>query len=415
MTTLQPSPEDYRTIGRYVTETICSLNPDYANLDADVLADVVETNVHNARIYFHAVIHQRRPTTEELSALAAAARRRVHQGVTLGAMLRAYRIGARAMWEKLSEARPDLDHRILTDSTLRYIDWVSSEAEHAYLAERDEMLNSRLETTKLLLARIVEDDFDDDAERDAAVRSLGLAPAETHVAVVVGPTGRATSTLDAPLLDLLQEVRRTVPNSTSGLLRRGAVILVPTSATSGLEELVETAMGRACAGPGIISAGIGRPAPTVAGLAGAVREAERARTLGEILFPERLVHSYESMGFYDLFRQGEPVDTFVRTVLGDHLGTERRGKVDLIRTLYVYFTLGMNRKAAAHRLGIHPNTLDYRLRQATRASGVNLTSAEGSFRFQLAVRLLPICSHTGWLEDEIGIADILSEAMRKPS
>ena len=405
----QPGPEDYEGIGQYVTETICALNPDYAKLDDDVLADVVQTNVHNARIYFDAVIHERRPTTEELATLAEAARRRVHQGVTLESMLRAYRLGARAMWEKLSQARPDLDHRTLTDSTLRYIDWVSSEAERAYLAERDDMLNSRVETTRLLLARLVEEDFVTGQERDAAVRSLGLDPAAPHVAAVVGRTGRATGTLDESLHHLLREIRRTVPNSTSGLLRRGAVILVPTSGTSGLEELLETAMARVGTEPGLMSAGIGRPAPTAAGLAGTVREAERARTLGEILVPDRRVHSYESMGFYDLFRQGEPVDTFVRTVLGDHLGTERRGKVDLIRTLYVYFTLGMNRKAAANRLGIHPNTLDYRLRQATRASGVNLTSAEESFRFQLAVRLLPICSQTGWLGDETGVADILAD------
>ena len=119
MTKSQPDAEDFDRVGRYVTETICAANPDYANLPPAVIADVVETNVQNARIYIHAVVHQSRPSSEELAALADAARRRVHQGVPLEGMLRAYRIGARAMWEQFSVSRSDLDPYVLTDYTLR--------------------------------------------------------------------------------------------------------------------------------------------------------------------------------------------------------------------------------------------------------------------------------------------------------
>lgn len=408
MTRSQPEAEDFGQIGRYVTETICAANPDYAHLDPAVLDDVVETNVHNARIYVHAVVQQSRPTSQELASLADAARRRVHQGVTLESMLRAYRVGARAMWEKLNESRPDLDHRMLTEHTLRYIDWVSSEAERAYLAERDRLLDSRLEATRLLLSRVVEDDFPTAEERDAAVRSLGLDPLQPHVTVVIGATSRVRGTLDATLLEILQEIRRLIPSTTSALLRRGAVILVPASATSGIEALVDRALRKPDAEPDSVSAGLGRPAPTAEGLSRAVREAERARALGEILFPGQRVHTYEATGFFDLFRQGEPLDAFVATVLGELLGADHKSKIDLVRTLYVYFTLGMNRRAAATRLGIHPNTLDYRLRQAAKTSGVDLTSPESSFRFQLAVRLLPLCAQTAWLDDENGLTQILA-------
>jgi hypothetical protein len=410
VTTSQPGGEDFGRVGRYVTEAICAAHPEYAHLDAAVLADVVETNVQNARIYVHAVVHQSRPTSDDLASLADAARRRVHQGVSLEAMLRAYRIGARAMWEKLSESRPDLDHRILTDYTLRYIDWVSSEAETAYLAERDSLLNSRLEATRLLLSRIVEDDFSTAEERDAAVRSLGLDPSHPHVGVVIGATSRAGSTLDTILLEILQEIRRHIPGTTSALLRRGAVLVVPTAATSGIEALLDRALRRPDDESSLVSAGLGRPAPTAEGLATAVREAERARALGEILFPRRRVHTYDETAFFDLFRQGEPVDTFVAAVLGELVSTDRTSKIDLVRTLYVYFTVGMNRRAAATRLGIHPNTLDYRLRHAAKDLGADLTAPETSFRFQLAVRLLPLCTQTAWLDDDKdGIAQILAQ------
>ncbi|WAM19419.1 PucR family transcriptional regulator [Rhodococcus sp. JS3073] len=409
MTESQPDAEDFDSVGRYVTDTICAANPDYAQLPAAVLVDVVETNVQNARIYLHAVAHQSQPTSQELASLADAARRRVRQGVPLEGMLRAYRIGARAMWEKFSESRPDLDPHALTDYTLRYIDWVSSEAERAYLAERDNLLNSKLEATRLLLSRIVADDFHTADERNAAVRSLGLNPEQPHVTVVIGPTRRASTTVDALLLELLQTCRRLIPGATSALTRRGVVILVPAAATSGIEALVNQALRQSKAGPDDVSAGLSRPAPTAEGLAAAVHEAERARTLGEILFPKRGLHTYEATGFFDLFRQGTPVDTFVATVLGGLGGTERTSKVDLVHTLYVYFTLGMNRRAAASQLGIHPNTLDYRLRQAAKTSGVDLTSPERSFRFQLAVRLLPLCTQTAELEDKDELTQFLVE------
>ncbi|WP_414710583.1 helix-turn-helix domain-containing protein [Pseudonocardia sp.] len=54
-------------------------------------------------------------------------------------------------------------------------------------------------------------------------------------------------------------------------------------------------------------------------------------------------------------------------------------------------------RATATRLGIHPNTLDYRLQKAAQVGGIDITNSEKSFRFQLAVRLLPICSRKSWL------------------
>ncbi|BBG00896.1 MULTISPECIES: PucR family transcriptional regulator [Pseudonocardia] len=406
MTTSQQDPAgDFESIGRYVTRTICDENVDYSVLDTSVLADVVETNVHNARIYTHAILDRRKPTSDDLAALAAAARRRVHQGVTLEAMLRAYRIGARAMWADLSTRRPDIDQSVLTDWTLRYIDWVSSEAERAYLRERDQLVDSRHETIRLLISRLIEDDFPSPRDRDDAARTLGLDSSAPHVAVLIGPTGGSGGSVDELLQAVQQEIRRAVPGAVAVLLRRGTVVVVPGTGTTGIEQAVRRCVTRVTDRAGIISAGVGRPATSLAGLGTAVHEAERAKALGEILQPDGWVHRYEEMSFFDLFRHGDPVDSFVETVLGDHLdGAESTGRIDVIRTLYVYFTVGMNRRVAASRLGIHPNTLDYRLRQASKTAGVDLTSSENSFRYQLAVRLLPICSSSSRLYDRIGPA-----------
>jgi hypothetical protein len=381
---------------------ICGDIPEYAALDDSIKLELVRTNASNARLYLEVVVREKMPSPAELLVLATAARKRVHQGISLEALLRAYRVGARALWNQASQHRPDLDQHLLTDLTLRYVDCTSSAAEHAYAAERASMLNSRSEAIRLLLSRVVEDDFTTATDRQDAVRALGLDLAQLHVAVVIGASGPTAdpAAVDDAAASVLEEVRRAVPTSVCALLRRGVVVVIPAGYTEGVGSLIELALRRGPATAQLLTAGIGRPSHGEGGLSTTVLEAERARTLGGILFPDRLIHRYESIDFFDLFRQGDAVEGFVHSVLGDFARHDRDGRTDLVRTLCVYFALGMNRKAAATRLGIHPNSLDYRLRQAVRVGGIDVTSAENSFRFQLAIRLLPICrKYPDWALD----------------
>ncbi|MBK1787826.1 PucR family transcriptional regulator [Prauserella cavernicola] len=412
MTGSQRGFEDPEEIGRLLTETICAQHPDYAALSPEVYADVVDANVQNARLYAYVVLEDKRPTPAQLASLADAARRRVGQGVTLESLLRAYRIGARRMWKEMSERRPDLDQHALTDLTLNYIDWISTTGEHAYLGEQRRLLASGHDRTRLSLGALVEDHFTTDDERDAAVGELGLDPAGAHVGAVIAGAHTGVAVPVEQLWGVLQSVRRSAPTSVAAVLPRGAVVLFPASATTGISELLHRAL-QSASGPhaDVLRAGVGEPRAGAAQIAATVREAERALLLGGILHPGKPVHGYEDIRFFDLFRQGEPVDEFVRVVLGEQLKADRagRGRLDMIKTLYVWFTLGMNRKASAERLGVHPNTLDNRLRQATNLFGVDVTSPEQSFRFQLAVRLIPLCNRAEWLDGPPALADILGD------
>jgi hypothetical protein len=374
---------DFDATGQLVLDTIVAAHPEYASLTAEVYADVLAANVANARVYHHVVTAHRQPTDAELAQVTAGARRRVHQGVSLEALLRSYRIGARAMWRTMRDSRPDLDDAELTDWTLRWLDWVSSAAERAFLAEQELLVDSRRDRTRLLVKRVVEEDFASDAERITALEALGLRIEDPHVGVVAdGGDG---------LAELVAAVTRVVPRSVGAVLRRGgAVLLVPASSVEALSAVIDDVLVRLSARTEVVTVGVGRPTTSAHGLATSVREAERARTLGTILSPDRRTHAYEAIEFFDLFRDDGRVEEFVREVLGEHL-TAPHGRTDLISTLYTYFTLGMNRAAAARRLRIHPNTLDYRLRRARASYGADLISPEYSFRFQLAVRLLPLC------------------------
>jgi hypothetical protein len=397
VTAAQVSLDALTAISRHMLSAICQDVGEYAALNESVKRDLVSVNVHTAQLFLEVVDQRRMPTDAQLEVLAAAARERFRQGVPLPSVLRAYRVGGHEMWRCISHDLPDLDHCLLADFTLCYINCTSTVAEHAYAAAQDDMLNSRSEATRILLSRLVQDDFASASERREAIQALGLDPDRPHVAVIIGLDYGVASPAEDTLADVLNDVRHVVPTAVSAALHRCAIALIPATHSSGVSALLRTAIPQRTPRAGAVTVGIGRPAAGDDGILATVREANRARVVGEILFRNLTVHEYDSLGCYDLFRHDEAVDEFVDGVLADFARHDEHSRGELIRTLLAYFTLGMNRRAAATRLGIHPNTLDYRLRKASEVAGVEVTDPELSFRFQLAVRLLPICAKKSWL------------------
>jgi DNA-binding PucR family transcriptional regulator len=55
-----------------------------------------------------------------------------------------------------------------------------------------------------------------------------------------------------------------------------------------------------------------------------------------------------------------------------------------------FFAAGMVRKAAAAQLGIHPNSLDYRLKMIEETSGYPVRSGNSAFKLQLELKPLPL-------------------------
>jgi len=117
------------------------------------------------------------------------------------------------------------------------------------------------------------------------------------------------------------------------------------------------------------------------------------------LNPKGLVHRYDDLRVFDLFKEDSSVDSFVQEVLSPLLALDRTRNTHMIETLDAFFTHGMVRKAAAAQLEIHPNTLDYRLRAIEDALGYAVRLGTGAFKLQLALKLLPLARNAlarGW-------------------
>ena len=64
---------------------------------------------------------------------------------------------------------------------------------------------------------------------------------------------------------------------------------------------------------------------------------------------------------------------------------EKHGS-DYVQTLFAYFDAFGDTPTAAKRLGVHPNTLRYRLRRIKEFSGIDLTDPQHRLAAELQLR-----------------------------
>ena len=364
--------------------------PEYANLaDPELDRDFAEVNRRNVEIFFRSLAEDRAPSAAELALLGAAARRRRNQAVPLEAIFHSYRVGVRVMWECLLEVAPQQDHGRLAVLALEYSDRVSTAAAQAYVEERQRAVQSRQDAARLLLTRVITQQIADEAAVLGEAAELGLDFAQPHVAMVAAGAGdslRGSTRSDLALSAVQTALADALPGALAVLLSVGLVAVVPAASTTLAEELVS----RSFEGDETYGVGFGSMASGVAGLAASYQEALRARALGGILHPGRVVHRYAELRIFDLFKEGETMDAFVKEVLRPLLELEPIPRQRMADSLNAIFTAALNRKLAARRLGIHQNTLSHRVRRIEALLGGSLLSGEFCFRVQLALRLLPL-------------------------
>jgi sugar diacid utilization regulator len=379
-----------RSIARRLEEEI----PAYARVPGSAIEqELIEIETRNLELYLGALADERLPDPEELADLEVASGVRLRQGFPLEAVLRAGRLEAQAMWEIVIAHAPAESLARLATLTMQYLDLLNSVSERGYLHAREDMGRSLEEAIRLFLGRIVSGDFADDAEAEAEARLLGYDLSALRIGVVIEPGSLpavARSVVDMRLADVVRDLRRRFPDSPAGLVDLGVVLAVPGASADEVARILATTIGSGDDGGFHLTAGLGSPRAGAHGMMVSLREARRARALGSLLEPQGQVHKYDELRLLDLFKQDATTDSFVQEVLGPVLGRDKRSRAHIVETLDAFFAAGMVRKAAAAQLGIHPNSLDYRLRMIEATLGYPVRSGNSAFKLQLALKLLPL-------------------------
>jgi hypothetical protein len=278
-----------------------------------------------------------------------------HAGRSLENLLAAYRIGARVTWRRFVEAGTagGLTPEELFDigeAIFAYIDVLSSESAEGYALEAQAEAGSRREARRLVVEALASGgDLPEGAdwEPPREVAALVLDPGEEDAA------------------DAADRLARDVGAQVVATARDGLVVaFVGDPAGPGRRALLEAAVGErpAALGP------IGEPA----------RSLRRAlATLG----PPGLADSQAHLA--RLLLEADPE---LAAELADARLAPLAANPKLEPTLRAWLDRPGQVQAVAHALGVHPQTVRYRVRQLRELFGATLEDPDARFELSLALR-----------------------------
>ena len=220
--------------------------------------------------------------------------------------------------------------------------------------------------------------------------TLVLEPDDESSEAEMATAGRQDR-LDIVLGEL---VSRQVPGALTVVRSASAVVLVPEEAApdlAGVERIASLLM--AVAGPVLrpatASVGIGNLAKSVGELARSHVEARQALRLSRRAGARGRVTSYRALGAFRLLldvQSPEALRAFVVEVLGPLLKYAESRETPLLETLEALAGARWVRRAAARTLGIHINSMSYRIERIEALTGLSLDDPETRVAVAIAVR-----------------------------
>jgi len=150
--------------------------------------------------------------------------------------------------------------------------------------------------------------------------------------------------------------------------------------------------------PRTVSVGVGGVKAGVPGVPASYREARRALQLGGRLFGSARVTAYAGLGLHRLLMAvaGQPeLEEFFRTHVGRLVDYDRRTGAGLMTTLEAFFACHGSPTEMAARLGLHRNTVLYRLRRIAEVGGVDLDDPDTRLSLHLCLRIREVLAAEG--------------------
>ena len=197
--------------------------------------------------------------------------------------------------------------------------------------------------------------------------------------------------LDAALSGL---IRSRMPDTLALVRSASAVFLVPDEVAPDLaacEKLAGQILAAAAPvmKPGSASVGFGNLANSVAELARSHVEARQALRLTRRAGGRGRVASYRSLGAFRLLLEVQSPDAlrrFVEELLGPLLQYAQSRDTPLLETLEALTAKRWIRRAAARQLGIHINSMSYRVERIQSLTGLTLDDPETRVAISIALR-----------------------------
>jgi hypothetical protein len=353
--------------------------PAYAAQEAPFFADVRDQVRRHFRVKLGLLLDEREVTPEDIAFARGGAMRRARAGFALEDYLNAFRVGQQVFWDRVLACAGEtpLGHEAaltLTAPLLRYCDFASTHAGHAYVESRQYVVADADRERRDLLEHLLAGAMPGGGPLAATARAYGLgaeAPMMVALAVPVGPQADADAAHAASAM-----LSRAVPQQARILVvvRQAEIVAVPALChgmdAAELCDHLEAAHDRLRREGTPLAMGISTVAGGVAELPRACLEARTA--LGSVADGGGVVALPRLSPLdYLLLRADDTVRWLVDPRLRAFLDADRaRGGV-LVATVRAFAGADLNLRLAAGRLQVHPNTAQYRLRRVQERTGRN--------------------------------------------
>ena len=376
---------------------LLELEDSYANLPLSVREDVLQFLEYCARLWFDTLVNGNPPAPAEMELLADAGRRRVHQGVALSPVLRAFRLGGLEAWsallmvaEKDGESRDQLLFEV-SRYLLESFDQMSQTISQAYLDEQYQQARWR-ESLRFELCSLVFRNPEDVDSFLKCAESLGIDPTVPRIALAIEAKqiklfpSKLESEYDRLTLCVSRHFKSTYEDLVRVFHRGRLIVWVPCIRGDTLvaadRRFADCAVSLQKATSEVLAVGVGLLNQGPAGWALSVDEACKALEYGTPAAGNRGVHLYSDIVVNESARRTDNVLRYLHSLL-ERLAEEP----EPLSTLQTYFEQMQRRKITADVLGIHPNTLNHRLERIETLLGAKLDDASWIAKLHIAVKL----------------------------
>jgi hypothetical protein len=363
----------HRSIGRAMAKRIVTEIPEYETAGADAVADLESLAIETARLLGEILAGEIRGDRDDLAVIRGRVARRVDQGIALEPFLHAYRVAQGEYWRACSRQSraADLSREAafaLGSRLHEAMDTITAHAAEGYLREELRVSRRSGRATRDLVEGLIAGRAEEVGRRPAAAAGLDLG-GELTVAVV-----RAEGA-GLKLDDELEALRAALEEVASGrrgrrllAVRQGELVVIAADPDGALRESLETVRAAASGRRLDVRVGLGRPAVGAESVAGGYREALLALTYTSVGRP---LLSLAELGSLQVAVAG--ADLTSRQVIESH-GAKFAALSDPTRahvaaTVRAFAAASLNVTAAASDLGLHPNTLRYRLDRIAEQTG----------------------------------------------
>jgi sugar diacid utilization regulator len=391
---------DHISVIDRVYATLMPIKP-YADLDSATRKDIRDLIALSAKLWFDTLLRGSSPSGEHLQSFQEFGRRRVHQGVPLQSLLRAFRLGSRELWcfyieldSKNDKLRDELLFQI-SPYLMIFFDIMAQMISQAYLEEQYRQARWR-ESLRYQLHNIIFN-FPEDAEgfakTSAALRLDGTIP-RIALAIDLGPIDSNSPAFENELDRVVAATARRLELPVDDLVDiwyRGRLLVWIPCQRGDLMGMSDRQVANRVASvaetsPQISAIGVGLMGEGAAGWAMSADEAARALNFGRNRDGDERVRLYSEIVVEESVRGTKNALRYLVSLV-----EQLAGEPELFETLEAYFSQFQRRKLTASVLGIHPNTLDFRLDRIEKILGARLDDTGWVSKLDLAIKLRGTC------------------------